>query len=182
MVAAVIQGIDTVYNGIRFRSRAEARWACFFDSVGWRWRYEPLDLEGYIPDFVVAFAKPTIIEIKGGALTVGELEDHKAKLEMTSWTGETILLGAQPLWRDFDELNPRIGLMAERDEAGGWLWDACLVHRCMICDRISVHAESGHWRCRLAGCYDGNRYIGGARSDELDALWANACNVTRWMP
>jgi len=48
--------IETVYNGYRFRSRLEARWAVFFDAVGLPYEYEKegFDLgEGdwYLPDF-----------------------------------------------------------------------------------------------------------------------------------
>ena len=45
--------IPTIYQGIRFRSRLEAKWACFFAEMGWSWEYEPLDLPGWIPDFGV---------------------------------------------------------------------------------------------------------------------------------
>src|ERR1700754_2375108 len=45
--------IPTVYNGIQFRSRLEARWAAFFDLCDWKWQYEPFDLPGWIPDFLV---------------------------------------------------------------------------------------------------------------------------------
>ncbi len=44
-------GIPTKYNGVQFRSRLEATYAAFFDLVGWRWDYEPVDLDGWIPDF-----------------------------------------------------------------------------------------------------------------------------------
>lgn len=47
------RGIPTFYNGSQFRSRLEARWAAFFDLVGWEWDYEPTDLPGWIPDFVL---------------------------------------------------------------------------------------------------------------------------------
>lgn len=51
-----IKPIETVYNGYRFRSRLEARWAVFFDTLGIEYQYEPegFDLgEGrfYLPDF-----------------------------------------------------------------------------------------------------------------------------------
>ena len=36
-----IKAIETVYRGHRFRSRHEARWAVFFDSLGVDWVYEP---------------------------------------------------------------------------------------------------------------------------------------------
>lgn len=51
-----MKAIETVYNGYRFRSRLEARWAVFFDEAGIKYQYE---LEGfeldngqwYLPDF-----------------------------------------------------------------------------------------------------------------------------------
>ena len=53
---AEIQSIRTIYAGVEFRSRLEARWAVFFDAMGIPWRYEPrrFPLEGkgsYLPDF-----------------------------------------------------------------------------------------------------------------------------------
>lgn len=47
------KAIPTKYKGIQFRSRLEARWACFFDLIQWDWEYEPVDLDGWIPDFVI---------------------------------------------------------------------------------------------------------------------------------
>lgn len=51
-----MKAIETHYKGYRFRSRLEARWAVFFDSLNVEWQYE---LEGfdlgpaglYLPDF-----------------------------------------------------------------------------------------------------------------------------------
>ena len=53
-----IKPIETFYNGYRFRSRLEARWAVFFDALGVKYEYEPegFDLgDGiyYLPDFRV---------------------------------------------------------------------------------------------------------------------------------
>jgi len=39
-----IKPIETLYNGYRFRSRLEARWAVFFDAIGLKYEYE---VEGY---------------------------------------------------------------------------------------------------------------------------------------
>jgi hypothetical protein len=52
-VAVRIANIPTIYNGVQFRSRLEAKWAAFFDLLGWHWHYEPLDLDGWIPDFLI---------------------------------------------------------------------------------------------------------------------------------
>jgi hypothetical protein len=48
----------TIYNGIEFRSRLEARWAAFFDLIadsGLVWEYEPIDLDGWTPDFRITW-------------------------------------------------------------------------------------------------------------------------------
>lgn len=50
--------IQTLYNGYKFRSRLEARWAVFFDACNIKYLYEPegydLGKEGwYLPDFWV---------------------------------------------------------------------------------------------------------------------------------
>lgn len=65
------RAIETVYNGYRFRSRLEARWAVFFDALGIEYEYEP---EGYelghgkrwLPDFRLPREGGTLIEVKGG--------------------------------------------------------------------------------------------------------------------
>lgn len=51
-----MHSLPTLYSGITFRSRLEARWAVFFDSLSIGYRYEPegFNLDGgdlYLPDF-----------------------------------------------------------------------------------------------------------------------------------
>ena len=53
-----IKAIETFYDGYRFRSRLEARWAVFFNASGIRYTYEPDGFykygdrgEMYLPDF-----------------------------------------------------------------------------------------------------------------------------------
>jgi hypothetical protein len=50
-----IKAHPTMYSGVQFRSRLEATWAAFFDLANWQWKYEPIDLEGWVPDFWVKF-------------------------------------------------------------------------------------------------------------------------------
>ena len=84
-----IKPIETMYKGYRFRSRLEARWAVFLDTLGVTWEYEP---EGfwlpsgkmYLPDFRVACygtrgdcydepSFPLYIEVKG-VMTIEDAE------------------------------------------------------------------------------------------------------------
>ena len=72
-----IKAIETHYNGYRFRSRVEARWAIFFDEIGIEYQYESegFDMDGirYLPDFYI----PSLnrwFEIKGKPLSVEEIK------------------------------------------------------------------------------------------------------------
>lgn len=63
-----IKPIETYYNGYRFRSRLEARWAVFFDSMEIQYEYEPEGFElpsgeYYLPDFHLPSLK-TYVEVK----------------------------------------------------------------------------------------------------------------------
>src|SRR3546814_17155539 len=53
-----IKALPSLFKGITFRSRTEARWAVFFEAIGWNWTHEKegFDLSGewYLPDFYLA--------------------------------------------------------------------------------------------------------------------------------
>jgi len=78
----MIKAIETVYNGYRFRSRLEARWAVFFDSLGVTYEYEKEGFElddgvRYLPDFWLP-AINTWLEIKGQLTTLdGTPQDYR---------------------------------------------------------------------------------------------------------
>jgi hypothetical protein len=62
----VFDAKETVWNEIKFRSRLEATWAAFFSECfgPHSWEYEPLDLKGWTPDFVLHLHEPVFVEIK----------------------------------------------------------------------------------------------------------------------
>jgi hypothetical protein len=72
----MLAAIPTRYGGVQFRSRLEARWAAFFDIVGWRWQYEPIDLDGWIPDFRLCGHVPALCEVK--PIDFADLNDSEA--------------------------------------------------------------------------------------------------------
>ena len=64
-----IKPIETEYNGYRFRSRLEARWAVFFDSLKIKYEYEQEGFQlpngkKYLPDFYLP-EEEYYIEVKG---------------------------------------------------------------------------------------------------------------------
>lgn len=90
-----IKPIETVYNGYRFRSRLEARWAVFFDALGIRYKYESegycmSDGSYYLPDFFL----PDIdyyVEVKGKNKHIIEDMTKLKKFVLESKTAAIIL-------------------------------------------------------------------------------------------
>lgn len=95
----------TLYKGIQFRSRLEARWAAYFDHRGWHWVYEPFDLKGYTPDFLVRTYDPDehpglptlewVVEVKP-ATKIGQLAAPITRLLNAGWRGPWLVVGADP--------------------------------------------------------------------------------------
>lgn len=63
-----INPIETVYDGYRFRSRLEARWAVFFNALGIKYEYEKEGYDlgeagWYLPDFWLSYPDLDWIDI-----------------------------------------------------------------------------------------------------------------------
>ncbi len=87
--------IPTVYHDIQFRSRQEATWALFFDVIGIKWEYEPLDFNGYIPDFLLTgLTRDVYVEVKP-ATRYEHLAEHHQKA-FNAGVPELIVVGAFP--------------------------------------------------------------------------------------
>jgi hypothetical protein len=160
-------GVPTTYRGVRMRSRLEARWAAMFDSLGWKWSYEPIDLDGYLPDFLVHFERGDVLfEVKGPN---EEHEAAKFKIECSGWKGEAIVAGS-------DIEASRFGQIADIDERlPGFEWGTCQAFFCISCGKPSLLNEDDSWHCRRCGEREG--HVG-----ELDLAqpWREAGNRVQW--
>lgn len=115
-----VKPIETVYNGYRFRSRLEARWAVFFDTAGIAYEYEPegfrlKDGTKYLPDFYLPWFK-CYVEIKPRYMIRKEERKAKRKLEMLFDDHEhcaVMICFGQPMDDDIEYL------VNECDEDGG---------------------------------------------------------------
>jgi hypothetical protein len=173
--------IPTRYAGRRFRSRLEARWAAFFDLVGWRWEYEPFDLSGWIPDFVLIGAATTLVEVK----PIAELVDAVAYQACTKTADavrrsnrrdEILLLGYA--WPETSTGDLGLGWLCE------WYggeplcpnWDVAPFHHA---DGLGFHHSSGRFESRITGVRRGSGCWGTFAPAPL-AEWAEAGNLTQW--
>lgn len=188
---ATRSGIPTTYRHGEFRSRLEARWAAFFDLVGWSWVYEPLDAEGYIPDFLIQGRIPFFVEV-GPCITQQDYEAKTAKPDRVaaSLRHDVLVVGVSPLpdlhiggsghlaagW--LGEFFDDEGILAW--DAGVWAWDIGLgIYHTY---HSYTHRPRGPAEPREMSVDPSWGYPphGEGGTVLIERLWAEAGNVVKW--
>jgi len=178
-----VNAIETWYGGILFRSRLEAKWAAFFDALRWRWEYEPFDLNGYIPDFVLPdLATRFIVEVKPEVT-----DEAKAKIKRSGWDGNALIVSSSPgPSRDggllLGEMGIRTLVHAQHPERGYCLEWAPGVAQYVGCKCAVGLIYEPFGTCQK--CNESPDFFSTTHESttELTQLWRSACNATRWQP
>jgi len=176
-------GVPTTYKGIIFRSRLEARWAVFMDRIQWDWQYEPIDLSGYIPDFIVHFKRAKLLLEVKPALDYEELEPAGRKVALSGWNRDYLVVGSRPFALAGDPLHRSFGRLYlwDRESDDGWQpADHAMAVRCDGCRLTSMRHASAEWFCVACGTREPREYLTDVHHDEIDDLWADAGNEIQW--
>lgn len=175
------KGIPTIgVRGIQFRSRIEAQWAYIFEKLEWNWEYEPIDLEGYIPDFIIKFDDDEIlIEIKGDINIWKNYEEHKNKIIKSGWKKPFAILGSIYKNSKNRDVNCHIiGIVCHFVKSiNKWYDDNLII-------RKERYNKKERWFIRgEQGLYD---ICGGDWKDTIDTktdfqnIWVEAKNKVQW--
>lgn len=141
----MLKAIETPYNGYRFRSRLEARWAVFFDALGIPYEYEK---EGYdlgklglyLPDFWM----PRFggwIEIKGQQPTPEETLKVQ-ELAIQSGRYATMIIWGTPGEEDGILFESGTGMGFALKEYNFPYWCYVASHQKETCLKHSHHCKS----------------------------------------
>lgn len=180
-----IKAIPTTYGGVRFRSRLEAQWAAFFDLAGWGWKYEPFDLDGWAPDFLISGKTQTLVEVKPILMlpydereTFRLAQRHAEKAfrhapEITFGSAhEVVVAGLGPFacghgiaW----------GVIAGEGE------DFAVCYQSWGNAALDYAAAYGSYAYRIGGQYDGDHHLIEC-GDLPEMLWREAGNAVQWKP
>lgn len=184
------RAIETFYNGHLFRSRLEARWAAMFDLLRWDWIYEPIDGNGYIPDFVIRGDRPLLVEVKP-ALTRDDMIEQTAYVDAAvdgHWTGDVLVLGLGPMvctsWDTNNDTAASIGLLGEVHDitVADRIYSDAVLTSCGLCGSWGVFHEHQSWQTRPCGHGDGDHYLNPADYQPTARMWGQAHERTRWVP
>ncbi len=176
--------IPTTYKGVRFRSRLEAKWAAFFDLVGWTWHYEQDDFNGWIADFTIDSTSTgktaCFVEVK----PIEEPPDDELQLKIArsgalEFGRCVLIVGKRPLLEN-RECASHLGWYLEVVETGSP--EPCLSGACcgFWNGRLGFCSATMSFHDVISGEYDGN-CPDDARAF-IDKTWCHASNSAQWMP
>ena len=193
-----IKAIETKYAGTIFRSRLEARWAAFFDVFGWSWVYEPFDLEGWLPDFLLKPVSPNregvLVEVKPITEFCKDTANQIEKaLFKTNNELEPLLVGLEPIFHDETGEGSKIGWLAERfdypDCDEGWDWGRAPL-RDFLMPQNDLDTNGGlladfcheeqDYTGRMTNYHEGN--VGYMSPNICRDYWGEACNKVKYQP
>jgi hypothetical protein len=182
MSGYTIAAIPTVYRGRTYRSRLEAKWAAFFDRIGWRHEYEPFDLGAWSPDFLLPDLD-TLVEVKPW---VEFDRDTAFRAAQAAEYKQVLLTMAAP-----QNLDLVVNLGWFLGDAG---WHHAFVGWVQAEERPQFNADimfpdvkdgrAAGWQAAGGGYWDSG-VLGEsvyAYPDHTMKLWADACNAVQWEP
>ena len=151
-----IKPIETEYKGFLFRSRLEARYAVFFDTLGVKWEYETegYEIDGirYLPDFWLPMVTCRNDEVSGvfvevkPAIRLTPVEENK--ITALGYFKPTFCFHGLP--GQHHEM-----FQDSAYEYNGDGWDNCMafVH-CPNCNHVKVEfAEGNYMFCPKCSCH-----------------------------
>lgn len=192
---AAREALPTIYNRIRFRSLLEARWAAFFDLMGWPYVYEPCAFNGWIPDFLLRGERAIFVEVKPLGSLRQEPEALAADIDRARCTDECLIVGLGPevAFEEFRQCTAHLGWLREACPQQTWWWQRAMMGRWIGDESTQKNphglmgfcTEFGSFVDRITGCYDGGHHGGGEEEDvgrAVEAAWAEAGNRVQWRP
>ena len=181
------KGIPTKFRNRQYRSRLEARWAAFFDLVGWQYEYEPYDLDGWIPDFVLlgrdCYNQKTeiLVEVKPYVDLHEFMNDEPEEdawdkiynaVKGTDKDNKEILLLGCTITSDEFAPGSSLGWLGEYDADHKWFEAAIITYHD---NKYGFVHSQGDFTDRITGFYEGGHYYD-ADTDAIHNLWNEAGN------
>lgn len=145
-------------KGILYRSRLEAKWSHIFNRIGWKYSYEPFDLKGYIPDFLVDDGITNfLIEIKGVLDIWNNNKQHLEKAIQSGYKGLILFIGADYKMTNENCVNIGIGYNTKS----------------LKCCNVFLYKSNDKW---MSNMYK----LECEKIDDFESIYSNATNKVQY--
>jgi hypothetical protein len=180
MSGYTIAAIPTLYRGRMYRSRLEARWAAFFDRLGWTHEYEPFDLGAWSPDFAITEPFDALIEIKPLTEPDYDLFDRVQSAAKSKGRGAVLVMAVAPIVEGLVV----VGWWAASYKPAAIAWVSGADKPVFHADFFSFTSEGEDWVSGTLGHGPIEKFPKGivAYTDYTMGLWADATNAVQWEP
>jgi hypothetical protein len=143
-----------------------------FTKLGWEWEYEPIDLNGYISDFIIKFPhKHLLVEVKGDT-DIKNIEQYADKIVKSGWDGEFLLVCSVLN----DDEGIYLGLLGSTKYKYSWKdipyengeepncptvrnGDYAYLTTCDECKSYTIYNNNDGWFCRNCGSGCSNKSL-----------------------
>ena len=200
MTEYTIAAIPTVYRGRQYRSRLEAKWAAFFDLMGWEAEYEPFDLGMWSPDFLIRGRDGNDVLVEVKPITEFCPDVAKKAVEACFRRGladnlsGVLIVGTCPFRTK--EQSVQLGwfgcLDCEKPEAWWqpteiiWVQDAAspVLYPVFRYRDLAPYKGKYHWSSCISDDFDfgPNFTISFPYIEYIETKWSEACNAVQWKP
>ena len=190
-----IAAIPTLYRGRMYRSRLEARWAAFFDRLGWTYEYEPFDLGKWSPDFLLPGLN-LMVEVKPFPASSARSDfdfDAWGKISQAclqlNRPESILLLPVSPIFRTIAQIG-WLGFPEDefKFKCEAWLGYFQDYDRPKFITWLFAISDPGNavdpigWRFPDGEKFKTSDYWVQPYVEHVEALWADACNAVQWEP
>lgn len=176
-----IRAIPTIYNDVKYRSRLEAKWAAMFDLLSWKHSYEPLDFEGYIPDFIITSSNEHMfVEVKG-AIDQKNLFGMCSKMRLFAKEKrrECIAVGAYMEEEPYLTIRGIMHGLTCGIRIHGGRHHTLFIKWCNVCEKYTLPFGYAN-KCFF--CQSHTDELSEHLKLQLVKMWKNAANITQWHP
>jgi hypothetical protein len=167
-----IMSIPTKYNGIKFRSRLEAKTAFLFDALSWNWEYEPQSFllrngKHYWPDFFLPDLK-VWVECKGDDRFLAFVKSAMRK----SWTDLLTEENADRYEKNLRSIRPwEYKTFLVISKKNSFYFDCLLgdvsfectdpaLSKCPECGSFTIFGQSSAYNCKTCGYWPNGDDLG----------------------
>ncbi|MBU0991827.1 MAG: hypothetical protein KJ737_04965 [Proteobacteria bacterium] len=181
-----MNNIKTLWKFNQYQTLLDARWACMFDLLEWRYEYQPYNINGWVPTFALFGANTILVEVKPYT-SLKQFQTAKLiqAIDGSPMENKEILLLGSEIFPEAEAFqDPAIGWIGEHGFADPETYEI----NCWFAYAVfnfnrswGFFHEYGGYNDRMTGRYDGDGHLMPPDYKEVLELWNLAGEIINFL-